>query len=293
VLPSPVPLPLRIYALLNPRPNYAENAEGALRAIWHSMCDGVPGVRSDLTPPPIRGTAALAHRAFTDHGLGDMLGFIDRPAPTPQDRAALTLDTALAHALRFQPSQAGALQREALAACRLFRVAGGFAPRSDRPLWLLALVAPGNLMVNTSLDFITAHLDVQLDLLFVVPGEGLPPSVPEHDVAFFAVSESDPATLERLRPLFHRWPRPALDDPAAVARLSRDTAARGLAGRPGLCSPPARRIPRDSLAAEQALFHGPSLIRPIGSHAGQNLRKVESPADLAAYLRGATAEASS
>ncbi|MBV9777307.1 MAG: hypothetical protein JO143_09680, partial [Acetobacteraceae bacterium] len=171
-----------------------------MEAIWHSMCDNVPDVRADRVPALIRGTAALAHRAFADHGLDDLLAFINRPAPTPQDRAALTLDTALAHELRFQPSRAEALQREALAACRLFRVAGGFTPRSDHPLRLLALVAPGNLMVNTPLDFITAHLDVQLDLLFVLPGEGLPSSVPEHDVAFFAVSESDPATLDRLRP---------------------------------------------------------------------------------------------
>jgi len=256
-----------------------------MEAIWHSMCDSVPDVRADLVPALIRGTAALAHRAFADHGLDDLLALIDRPAPTPQDRAALTLDTALAHELRFQPSRAEALQREALAACRLFRVAGGFTPRSDHPLRLLALVAPGNLMVNTPLDFITAHLDVQLDLLFVLPGEGLPSSVPEHDVAFFAVSESDPATLDRLRPLFHRWPRPALNNPAAVARLSRDTVASGLAGRPGLCSPPARRIPRDPVAARQVLLDGAALIRPVGSHAGQSLRKLENPADLAGYLR--------
>ncbi|MBV9118285.1 MAG: hypothetical protein JOY63_13085 [Acetobacteraceae bacterium] len=256
-----------------------------MEAIWHSMCDSVPDVRADWVPALIRGTAALAHRAFADHGLDDLLAFIDRPAPTPQDRAALTLDTALAHELRFQPSRAEALQREALAACRLFRVAGGFTPRSDHPLRLLALVARGNLMVNTPLDFITAHLDVQLDLLFVLPGEGLPSSVPEHDVAFFAVSESDPATLDRLRPLFRRWPRPALNNPAAVARLSRDTVASGLAGRPGLCNPPARRIPRDPVAGRQVLLDGPALIRPVGSHAGQSLRKLENPADLAGYLR--------
>ena len=74
-----------------------------MEAIWHSMCDSVPDVRADLVPALIRGTAALAHRAFTNHGLDDLLAFINRPAPTPQDRAALTLDTALAHELRFQP----------------------------------------------------------------------------------------------------------------------------------------------------------------------------------------------
>ena len=289
--PSSLSSLVRVYAVLNLRPDDAENAEASLEPVWHSTCGDVPGVRADPIPPLIRGAAALAHRAFADHGLDDLLGFIDRPALTPQDRAALILDTALAHELRFRPSQAEALQREALATCRLFRVAGGFALPSDRPLRLLALVAPGNLMVNTPLDFITAHLDVQLDLLFVLPGERLPPTVPEHDVAFFAVSESDPAALDRLRPLFARWPRPALNDPAAVARLSRDTLANGLAGRPGLCSPPARRVERGSLVSRQVPLHGPVLIRPVGSHAGQNLRRLDGPADLDAYLQGATADA--
>ncbi len=197
----------------------------------------MPDLRADLVPPLIRGTAALAHRAFVDHGLDDLLGFVNRAALTAQGRAALALDSALAHELRFRHGQAEVLQRAALATHRLFRVAPGFAPRSAHPLRLLALLAPGNLMVNPPLDFVTAQLDVQLDLLFVLPGESLPATVPEHDVAFFAVSEADPEALDRLRPLFGRWPRPALNNPAAVARLSRDTVAEGLAGRPGLYSP--------------------------------------------------------
>ncbi len=282
---------LPLNALLSTLADHAANPEGSLQITPPAVQDDVPRLAPGLVPPLIRGTAALAHRAFVDHGLEDLLRFIDRPAGTPRDHAALTLDMALAHELRFRRGQARALQREALAECRLFRVADGFAARSDRPLRLLALLAPGDLMVNTPLDFITAHLDVRLDLLFVVPGHPLPPSVPDHDVAFFAVSESDPATLRRLRPLFKRWPRPALNDPAAVARLSRDTVAHGLASCSGLCSPPAYRLSRAPLAGCSTLpFSGPALIRPANSHAGQNLEKIECSADLPGYLQAVEAD---
>ena len=260
--------------------------------------DVVPALAPDLVPPLIHGTAALTHRAFAGHTLDDLLAVVDRPVATVAEQAALILDASLAHQLCFSRKQAAAMQQRALAQHRLFRVADGFGARSNQPLRLLALVAPGDLMVNTPLDFITGHLDVQLDLLFVVPGHPLPSHVPDHDVAFFAVSESDPATLRRLGPLHAAWPRPVLNDPAAIARLSRDAVASGLAAIQGLCSPPALRLTRDRLLAHLAgqaeiplLASGaPVLVRPVGSHAGQNLERLDGSADLAAYLEASPAE---
>ncbi|MGA9867346.1 MAG: hypothetical protein WBQ75_13025 [Acetobacteraceae bacterium] len=256
------------------------------------VADAIPVLAADCTPPLIHGTAALAHRAYEDHGLDDLLALIDRRTDGPAERAALSLDRAQAHALRFRYAEAEALQRRALAECRVFRVADAFARRSQRPLRLLALVAPGGLMVNTPLDFITAHLDVRLDLLFVVPGQPLPPFVPDHDVAFFAVSESDPATLRRLGALHAAWPRPVLNHPDAIARLARDIVATGLASVPGVCSPAALRIGREALLAHLAgaatvpLLGAPALIRPVGSHGGHGLVKVHNGSDLSLYLEG-------
>ncbi len=157
-----------------------------------------------------------------------------------------------------------------------------------RALRLLALVAPGNLMVNTPLDFITRHLDVRLDLLFVRPGQPLPEVLPEHDVAFFAVSESDRATLQRLAPLFRFWPRPALNDPAKVARLARDRVARAMAGLPGCAAPDIVALSRRDL--EGGALHYPALLRPAGSHAGQDLAKLADADDLTGYLAAVPGE---
>jgi hypothetical protein len=258
--------------------------------------DTIPALVQDLTPPLIRGAAALTHRAFAGQRLDDLLAFIARPLTTAADGAALTFDSALAHELRFQAGQAQTLQRQALALRQLYRVGHSFIERSARPLRLLALMAPGNLMVNTPLDFITNHLDVQLDLLFLVPGQPLPARVPDHDIAFFAVSESEPATLHRLRPLYESWPRPVLNDPASASRLSRDGVASGLAPIAGLCSPPALRMLRADILAHLAgtstvslLAQMPVIIRPVGSHAGNDLEKINNPADLASYLENSGA----
>lgn len=247
------------------------------------MTEIPPRIDPDLTPPWIHGTAALAHRAFAGAGLDDLLECAARPAATRSETAALLLDASAAHRLCFRSARAQALQDAALGRARLFRVA------SDRPagLRLLALCAPGDLMVNTPLDFITRHLDVQLDLLFVVPGHSLPEAVPEHDVAFFAASESVPDALDRLAPLFRAWPRPALNDPANAARLTRDGVARAMSGLPGCAAPEIVKLARAEAAGWRAF---PVLLRPVGSHAGQDLAKLDGPEALANYLATVTGE---
>ena len=149
-------------------------------------------------------------------------------------------------------------------------------------------------MANTPLDFITNHLDVRLDLLFVVPGQPLPATIPDHDVAFFAAGDVDDATVARLGALFAAWPRPALNDPRYLPGLARDRLAALLAGVPGICAPPAAAVRRERL--DMLLRDGgdigavlpgcsyPVLVRPLGSHAGRGLKKIEGVKDLIAYL---------
>lgn len=250
------------------------------------MQDDIPRIDPGFAPPGILGTAALAARAFAGAGLGDLLAMLARPTPGRPELAGLLLDTSTAHRLGFRAEDAEALQRQALAMAQIFRVAPAAEPRGAPPLRLLALAAPGDLMVNTPLDFLTAHLDVRLDLLFVRPGAPLPETMPEHDVAICAASESSPETLARLAPLAARWPRPWLNDPARVARLTRDGVADALRGRAGLVTP-------CILAADRAELLGgalpgglgwPALLRPRGSHAGAGLALLDGPDALAAYL---------
>jgi hypothetical protein len=250
----------------------------------------LPALSDTVTPPVVRGIADLTTFAYQGHGYDSL---IERIGATGDETARL-YDTGIACQLDFRRAEGLNLQDEALSRAQVFRVLGGAV--SDRPLRLLALVGPGELMVNTPLDFLTNYLDVRLDLLHVVPDRRLPAVIPDHDVAFFAIGDADPATLQRLRTLFQSWPRPALNDPGFLPVLERDALARSLIGVSSIRSPKAVGVTRAMLEAhladgralpgfETARGPYPCLIRPAGSHAGAGLARARDPNELADYLR--------
>jgi hypothetical protein len=253
-----------------------------------SLFDEVlPTLSDTLLPPIIRGTGDLTTFAYQGNGYEALLERIGAET----DHTAYLYDKSLASQLAFRRAEGMMLQNAALEAAQIYRV--GTSPPGA--LRLLALVSPGDLMTNTPLDFLTNHLNVRLDLLYVIPGRPLPVSIPDHDIAFFAVGEADPPELDRLRNLYARWPRPALNNPIVLPSLERDTLARSLAEVAGLCSPIAVAV--DRLALEAHIDYGadiigfapprgpyPCLIRPLSSHAGTGLARVENPGELAKYL---------
>ena len=246
------------------------------------MNEPIPNLVADLTPPWIYGTAELTHRAFGGASLEQLFAFVDRPASTLEKSAAHALDCSTIHQLAFQPLHALGLQMEAMELCQLYRVASTSV--TTAPLRLLALMEPGDLMTNTPLDFITRTLNVQLDLLYLLPGQPMPASIPDHDIAYIGGGDiGAPEALARRNRLFHTWPRPVLNDPALVSELARDLLARNLAGAEGICSPRCAQFSRERLLAGIDTAY-PVLIRPVGSHAGANLTKADGPEDLARYL---------
>jgi hypothetical protein len=256
----------------------------------------LPTLSNRFVPPSVLGTADLTGFAYQGNGYAGLMERIDRFHAGAGPNAAERLhDMAIALQLDFRASEGLNVQDEALARCQVFRVGAGAVPGAGRPLRLLALMGPGALMVNTPLDFLTNPLGVRLDLMYLLPDRPLPPTLPDHDVAFFALGEADAATLCRLRNLFDRWPRPALNDPRYLPMLARDTLAASLAGVPGICSPPAVAASRATLEAYlrgQTPVPGfpmgrdpfPCLIRPAGSHAGHGLARAETAAQLREYL---------
>ena len=194
------------------------------------------------------------------------------------------MDRSWAYALNFAPYQAAVYQLQALEMQLVFRLrSAATGPR------MLALAAPGDLMVNAPLDFITEPAGLRLDLAFLKPGGELPAVLPEHDVAMVAASESAPEALRSFGRLFGMWPRPILNDPERILPMSRTWLPQRLAGLPGLFSAPARVVSREELAAIYltSLLPGslfPFLLRPIGSHAGHGLTRVEAPQDVHRFL---------
>jgi hypothetical protein len=286
----------------------------------------IPVLSDAIVPPVVRGTGDLTDFAYQGNDYDALMQRVDSAAANnpAAAEAAQIYDAAIAAQLAFRRADGLSLQDAALEQSQIYRIGdpsggalrppahgvlrppahgvsrppahGVLRPPAHGVLRLLALAGPGDLMTNTPLDFLTNHLNVRLDVLYMLPDRPLPPVIPDHDLAFFSLSEADPATLSRLRRLYAIWPRPALNDPRFLPAMERDNLSRSLAGVPGLCSPTAVATTRTAL--DQHLGSGrplegfdgpdalyPCLIRPAHSHAGTGLCRVANPAELAAYLR--------
>jgi glutathione synthase/RimK-type ligase-like ATP-grasp enzyme len=113
---------------------------------------------------------------------------------------------------------------------------------------------------------------------------------------FVAIGESDEnkPLLKELANVVPEWPRPVLNAPAKIANLSRDIACQLLGSAPGIVMPHVARIDRQTLerlgtrqlpVAEVIDGDFPIIVRPVGSHAGQGLDRIETPDAIAAYLQ--------
>ncbi len=138
------------------------------------------------------------------------------------------------------------LQAEALSVRTLYRSpCGTDAPR----LRLLAFAAATDIGGNTPLEFLLEGSDIELYVYYVVPGAEPPEVLPEHDVAFVAVPDSDETrrTLDAIQLLTRDWPRPVLNRPRRITELERDRLHKLLTGAPGIEIPGTARVDRDDL----------------------------------------------
>jgi glutathione synthase/RimK-type ligase-like ATP-grasp enzyme len=228
------------------------------------------------------GIARLSKLAFDGADLTPLWRALLDRFVTGADEAGTLMDLATLEQLFGNVEGGLACQRLALERARLYRAPAA----AERPaLRLLALAAPGDIGVNTPLEFLLEGSDVALDTLYVVPGGRLPQDLPACDLAIVAVGESDAnrSVLDHIAKLAVRAPVPVLNDPRRVAALSRERVAKLLDGVPGLLAPPTRRVGRASLL-RIAQRHFPLIVRPVDSHAGRGLARIADRAALEAYL---------
>jgi glutathione synthase/RimK-type ligase-like ATP-grasp enzyme len=243
-------------------------------------------------PGQLVGVAPLMRCAMRKEDMQPLgVALLQRAQASEEDGPAwLDLSTYLQ--LTGERASALAVQAEALRIQQHYRLPARPAPG----LRLLALMGPGDLMANTPVEFLLEDSDVALELLYVTADAQLPPVIPEHDVMLVAVAESDAnqALLAQLARHLRHWPRPVLNLPSRIAALSRDGVCQALAGMQAVELPLTTRVDRATLGAlgtgeipVSSLLPGddfPLIVRPLGSHAGHDLEKVDGPADLAAYL---------
>ncbi|HZT86666.1 MAG TPA: hypothetical protein VFA12_01770 [Stellaceae bacterium] len=233
------------------------------------------------------GPARLMKLAFDGVDLLPLrLRLLDRYIFAPPDPAAL-MDLAVVEQIFGNLDIGLERQAEALQLSRLYRApASAETPR----LRLLALAVAGDIGANIPLEFLIEGGEIELHTLYVVPGLALPDPLPEHDIAIVAAGESDAnrAALDETAALAARWPRPVLNRPEHIARLGRERLCRLLRDLPSLVLPPTQRVRRDALrhatAEGIAGLPFPLVIRPVDSHAGRGLAKLDEASAIPAYL---------
>ena len=248
---------------------------------------------------PSLGMAALARMIFAGQDIQPVFAeLVARADADPSDAAAI-MDAATLLLMTGDRENGLSVQAQALGVSRLY-----WRPPAGTPsLRVLAISAPGDTMANTPIDFLLEGSDIELVTIYVdaanVPTGGLP----DHDVAFLAIGESEAnqPILEALAPILPHWPRPLINgDPARIAELTRDGVCALLADAPAVIAPPTARLSRALLTeigagvvAVDDLLPGcgfPVIARPIGSHAGTGLEKLDEAAAVAGYLAGQAAE---
>lgn len=240
------------------------------------------------------GMAALCKMAFDGFDLAPVWNrLVHRVQAQPNDAAAL-LDLSTIAQLQGRPQDRRELQAAALKLQQIYRRPA--AVGAVRPLKLLAFMAAGDFMANTPLEFMLEGSSIVLDMIYVVPGAPLPEPL-EHDVALVAIDESDETApvLREIARLVKSWPRPVVNAPDRIARLTRAGTWALLKSAPGIVMPMNVRIDRATFAkvgagsvAIEFILDGagfPIIARPFWSQAGMGLVKLDSAAAIDAYLR--------
>ncbi len=276
-------------AIVNHRTS-RENIDDLLRetlALGAALTQAMPAAN---TTPPLIGFAALMRMVFAGTDLKPLAAELTaRSQQNPLDANAL-MDLSTILQLSFQRELGMQVQQEAIKIQRTFSIPAAVQPAKIK---LLVIMGACDLLSNTPVECLLENSDIALDMLYVAPGLPFPASVPEHDVLFVAISESDEnqPLLQALSQTLRDWPRPVLNSPERIAMLPRDVTSALLGDISGVNMPIAQRVSRQALSAITAqqtmLAQGelPVIIRPFGSQAGRGLMKIEQAGQIADYLQ--------
>lgn len=253
--------------------------------------NSMPLVAAEAEPGnsvPLIGLAALTRAAMRGEDLGAIARrLVARLAADPRDAAAF-LDLSTIEQLLGAGGNRAALQAQALQLQRVY----AHAPATTAAPVLLVLLAPGDFMANTPIEFLLEGAQMRVEYFYVDPEMDIAAAAPPHDAAFVAVAESQAnrAVLAAIARAARNWPRPLLNPPDAIARLTRDGAWRLLHEAEGVTYPRNLRLSRQEAFAAARELEFPFILRPVDSHAGAGLEKIEDETALANYLQRREAE---
>jgi glutathione synthase/RimK-type ligase-like ATP-grasp enzyme len=238
----------------------------------------------DLAASPRLGVAHLTRLAFKGADLFALWNELMARVTDDAAGAGIGMDLSVIAQLRGDKALGLAIQQDALKLHQVFRhdCGGGTAP-----LRILALAAAAEIGANTPIDFLLKGADANLAVLYVGPGVPPPTAVPDHDIAIVIAPAAATDALDAIEEMTRHWPVPVLNRPSRIRVLERDSLYRNLKDVQGLEIPPTLRITRAQLEAGGAIAF-PFIARPLASHAGFGLARLENQDGADAYLAART-----
>ena len=182
---------------------------------------------------------------------------------------------------------------------RVFRRPATSPPTRFR---LLMIMVPGDIAANTPLDCLLEKTDIELIYYYATPNAPLSQPIPEHDAVLVALGYAleHQQLLNTLQDELAIWPRPVINAPRFIPHTERSVASTLLQGIPGVLMPPTLAADRATLMRLSQATHTlstyypgwsfPIIVRPVGSHAGRDLEKIDTADALNDYLTRVAAQ---
>lgn len=262
------------------------NARGLLLHAQGRLHDAADAFRSALAAYPDRAELRM-NLATVLLELGrhaDAQAELEAVLKREPDDVAAHLALYDLHQIAGRPQRALEHQARALARQTLFSVP---APREARSL--LILLAPGDWQANVPVDFLIDRETTTLHKLYLVnERQARETPLPQADALMVGIAESDDAraTLPLAQIVIDRLGRAPINPPSGILRSGREQAAQALQNVPRLHVPAVQRRTRADLeSCTSDAF--PLVVRPVGSHAGHGLERIEDAAALQEYVRNA------
>jgi tetratricopeptide (TPR) repeat protein len=154
---------------------------------------------------------------------------------------------------------------------------------------LLVLCAPGPYTANTPIDLLVDARFVTLHRWYVDPS-GTVPALPRYDAVFVAIGESDAAAsqLRAAARFVATQTVRVFNRPEDIERLGRVALTQTFTAARHVRAVTTTRIARERYAAIG--FSLPHIVRPVDSHGGTGLARIDDDAERAAYAASSSAE---
>jgi len=258
------------------------------------------------------GLAKLTTLAFKGEDLTPVVEQLSTRILHHPDDAGARMDLATIHFLLQKPQSALQWQQIAMDMQTHYTLSSN---PIEPALRMLVLMGAGNLMDNLPVEFLLEGSAISMDLHFMQSGHAIPQNLNDYDLLLIAVGESDrnAALLQQLAAQLQDCPIAVINRPEHIIQTSREAAASLLQQETSLEMPMSVRLNRQQLKqlaaseplkkTDQSIPHGddkndcetgiaqhlpgqdfPIIVRPVESHGGHGLVRLDQAADTMAYL---------